>query len=200
MQEKKALKIALIVITVILILLVLWIVIIVGIKLIKKEPVTIKDAFSLNTIQSIFSKEEPEETQENTAEELPSRRPDAGMHQTQEPTVEEEKNVEVQEDGTKVNKSEEVTKEKEVDGLKIRNVRISGKDNQTYIIADVVNETDKKRGGYGVDITILDDDNEVMAIIGGYIDEVEPGQSIVLYATSTLDYANAYDIKIEKSE
>ena len=39
-----------------------------------------------------------------------------------------------------------------------------------------------------------------MAIIGGYIDEVEPGQSIVLYATSTLDYANAYDIKIEKSE
>ena len=198
MQEKKALKITLIVIASILILLVLWIGIIVGIKLIKKEPVTIKDAFSFNTITSIFTEEEKEEN--TTTQELPSRRPDAGMNQSQEAEEEEEKNVEVQDDGTKVNKSEEVAKEKEIDGLKIRNVTITGKDNQTYIVADVVNETDEKRGGYGVDITILDDDNEIMAIIGGYIDEVEPGQSIVLYATSTLDYANAYDIKIEKSE
>ena len=53
---------------------------------------------------------------------------------------------------------------------------------------------------YGDNIIIYDENEKEITTIGGYIGEVNPGESIQLNSSATFDYANAYDFRIEKTE
>lgn len=126
--------------------------------------------------------------------------PNADGQQTQNNVTNEiiEEFVEVQEDGSKVNTSEELTKTKKVDGLEISNISVVENNNVTQVTAQIKNPTNKTLGDFPVDIKVLDKNGKEIATIGGFIDRVAPGETAELNASATVDFANAYDFEIIK--
>lgn len=109
-----------------------------------------------------------------------------------------EEYVELKPDGTKVNISSELGKIKEVDGLEISNIRLTENGNVSQLLADVKNPTANTLGDFAIDITVLDKNGSELAVIGGYVDKVEAGESVKLNTSVTVDIANAYDFKVSK--
>lgn len=107
--------------------------------------------------------------------------------------------TEVMLDGTKVNTSDALSKTKEVDGLEISNIRLVEKDNVSQLLADVKNPTSSTKGDFPVNIIVLDKSGNEIVNIGGYIDKVNAGETVQLNASATVDFANAYDFKVEKN-
>ena len=106
--------------------------------------------------------------------------------------------VEVQEDGSKVNTSEELKKTKTIDGLEISNIRLVENNNVSQVVADVKNPTSKTLGDFPIDIVVKDKAGKEITTIGAYIDKVNPGETVELNASATSDFANAYDFEIVK--
>ena len=106
--------------------------------------------------------------------------------------------VEVQENGSKVNTSEELRKVKTIEGLEIRNISLVENNNVSQLVFNITNQNNKTLGGFQVDIIVKDKEGKKIATIGGYIDKVKPSETIQLYASATSDLANAYDIEIIK--
>ena len=106
--------------------------------------------------------------------------------------------VEVQEDGSKVNTSKELSKTKKIDGLEISNIRLVEKNNVSQVVADVKNPTNKTLGDFPIDIIAIDKNGNEIVRIGGYVDRVSAGETVQLNASATVDFANAYDFKVEK--
>lgn len=106
--------------------------------------------------------------------------------------------VQVQEDGTKVNISNKLKEEKELDGLKIGNIQLTEKDGQLTLLANVTNTTSQDVDAFFIDIILYDkEENEIDTILG-LVSPVKAGQTVELKAGITEDYANAYDFKVVK--
>lgn len=123
--------------------------------------------------------------------------PSTNQNNTTTNTVKEEF-VKIEEDGTKVNISKELSKTKKVDGLEITNIRLVENNNVSRILADIKNPTNKALGDFAIDIKLLDKNGNEISLIGGYIDKVEPGKTGQLNASATVDFANAYNFEIVK--
>ena len=107
--------------------------------------------------------------------------------------------VKVQEDGTKVNISNKLKEEEDLDGLKIRNIRLTENNGQSTLLADVTNTTSTDvKDAFFVNITLLDKEGKEIDTILGIITPVKAGQTITLNAGIEENYANAYDFKVVK--
>lgn len=106
--------------------------------------------------------------------------------------------VEKQEDGTKMNVSNKLKEEKEVEGLKIGNIQLTEKDGQLTLKAIVTNPTEKDVEAFLVDIILYDKQGKELDTIIGFVSPVGAGKSVELNAGITEDYANAYDFKVVK--
>ena len=115
---------------------------------------------------------------------------------TQQENTEPEEFVQVLEDGTKLNTSTELKKEKQVGNYKFENMQLTTQDNQTVLLADVTNTGSSKTDIQFVDVTLLDKDGNEIITIGGIISQLEPGEKTQFNTSMTLDYANTYDFKI----
>ena len=115
---------------------------------------------------------------------------------TQQENTEPEEFVQVLEDGTKLNTSTELKKEKQVGNYKFENMQLTTQDNQTVLLADVTNTGSSKTDIQLVDVTLLDKDGNEIITIGGIISQLEPGEKTQFNTSMTLDYANTYDFKI----
>ena len=115
---------------------------------------------------------------------------------TQLENTEPEEFVQVQEDGTKLNTSTELNKEKQVGNYKFENMQLTTQDNQTVLLADVTNTGSSKTDIQLVDITLLDKDGNEIITVGGIISQLDPGEKTQFNTSMTLDYANTYDFKI----
>lgn len=104
--------------------------------------------------------------------------------------------VQVLGDGTQLNVSEELNREKNVDGFKFKNIQLTNKDGQTVILADVTNETKKATKVTLVDVILLDKEGKELTTIGGIIAPLEAGQTTQFNASMQLDFSNAYDFQI----
>ncbi len=118
-----------------------------------------------------------------------------GESTTQENAAPEEF-VQVLEDGTKLNTSTELNKEKQVGNYKFENMQLTTQDNQTVLLADVTNTGSNKTDIQLVDVTLLDKDGNEIITVGGIISQLEPGEKTQFNTSMTLDYANTYDFKI----
>ena len=117
--------------------------------------------------------------------------------QVEENAVKEEF-VQQTDDGTKVNVGSKITEDKEVNGLKFTNVQLTEKDNQSTLLADVENATEKNLTDYtNLDITFLTKDGQEIVTIKGILTPLKSGEKTQLNAGLTQDVANAYDIKIK---
>lgn len=133
----------------------------------------------------------------NNSEEVDNLQDD--QHKQQEQQENKNEYIKTEEDGTRVNTSDKIKKAKfTVDGLEISNIQLSELVGKTSLTADVKNNTAEKKGDIELTITLYKKDGSVLVEMGGYIGTVEAGATSKIDAAATLDYANAYDIKIEK--
>ena len=102
------------------------------------------------------------------------------------------------EDGTRINSSDKLHETKTFDGLEISDFQLTEKDNMTVLLGKITNNANTKKGGYAVNITVLDKDRNEMTTVVAYIKELQPGESTTLNVSSTFDYANAYDFTISR--
>lgn len=112
--------------------------------------------------------------------------------------VVDEKYVDVKDDGTKVNNSNKLKEAKKLGDLEISNITLSSKNNESYLQATVKNTGASKAGDDFITITIMDEQNQEIATIQAYLSTVEPGKEITLSTKASVDFANAYDFKVNK--
>ena len=105
--------------------------------------------------------------------------------------------VQVLEDGTKLNTSTKLNETKKVNGIEFGNIQLTMQNGQSLLIADVKNTTSTATELTVVDVTLLDKQGNTIVKVGGLIAPLEPGASTQFTTSMTLDYANAYDFKVE---
>ena len=104
--------------------------------------------------------------------------------------------VQVLEDGSKINTSEELNNTKQIGTYKFENIQLAEQNNQTVLLANVTNTGNKATEMQLVDITLLNKNGEEIITIGGIIEALEPGANTQFNSSMTLDYTNVYDFKI----
>ena len=105
--------------------------------------------------------------------------------------------VQVLEDGTKLNTSTKLNQTKKVNGLEFGNIQLTMQNGQSVLLADVKNTTSSATELTLVDVTLLDKEGNTIVKVGGIIAPLEAGASTQFNTSMTLDYANAYDFKVE---
>lgn len=119
---------------------------------------------------------------------------------TKESTTNEnvEEFVQVLGDGKKLNNSTKLNETKKVNGLEFSKIYLTEKDNSTDLIATVKNNTGKDITKMTfVKVTLWDKEGKNIATLDGAIAPIKAGEEKQFQLNSTLDYANAYDLKIE---
>ena len=119
-----------------------------------------------------------------------------GPVQGEEQGIEQEEYVQILQDGSKLNKSEELLKEKKLDELEISNIQLKETGGITTLLADVKNNTNHEIQERNVTIEVLDKQGNVITRLNGVIDTVGAGEKVQLNMSVTGDVANAYDFRI----
>ena len=120
-----------------------------------------------------------------------------GNENTAEENNTTEEFVQVLEDGTKLNTSEQLSKTKQVGNYKFENMQLTEQGSQTVLLADVTNTSSSATDLQLVDVTLLDKNGKEIVKVGGIISPLQPGAKTQFNTSMTLDYANTYDFKIE---
>ena len=106
--------------------------------------------------------------------------------------------VEVLSDGTRLNTSSKLHEAKTFEGMDITNFQLTEDGDVTLLLGTITNNTDTEKGGYPVDVVVVDKEGKEIAKIGLYMPPVKPGESTQLNTNATADFANAYDFSIIK--
>ena len=110
------------------------------------------------------------------------------------------KYVKIEEDGTKVNTSKKLAETKVIDGIEIKDITLKEKNNITVLEVTALNTNKELKEGFTVNIEFVDDNNNVITKMIGYISTLEAGESTTIRNQTTLDFANSYNINITKIE
>lgn len=105
-------------------------------------------------------------------------------------------NVEIVQ-GEKVNNSEKITQDRELNGLKLTNIKIQTENNVSMFTADVKNDTGNKFNGGAIKLTFFNASGEEYADFEAWIPEINEGGTNSINAGTTMDIVNATDMKIE---
>lgn len=107
--------------------------------------------------------------------------------------------VRTSENGEKTNISSKIKETKKVENLEFSDIKVSMKNNETLVTGKVKNPTKDSVNGFYFKLTALNSSNESIAESEGLLDSViSAGSSISFEITTSKDFANCYDIKIEK--
>ena len=107
-----------------------------------------------------------------------------------------EEYVTILSDGTKLNISKEINKEREFDGLKITNVQLSYTNGNTTLLADIENTNVEKTDLKGIKVQMLDKEGVVIAEAKGLIPSIGVKEKSKLSINIAMDCSNAYDFVI----
>ena len=89
--------------------------------------------------------------------------------------------VQVLEDGTKLNTSEQLNKTKQVGAYKFENMQLTEQGSQTVLLADVTNTSSSATNMQLLDVTLLDKNGKEIVTIGGIISPLQPGAKTIQY-------------------
>jgi len=106
--------------------------------------------------------------------------------------------VSVEEDGTKVNTSEQLKATKVVEGLQLSNIKLTTQNGITELTASATNTTDVTIETMDIIVSALDKDGNTLVRFLASVDNLEAGQVTNLKASVTADVANAYDFMVTK--
>ena len=107
-----------------------------------------------------------------------------------------ERYVQTMDDGTKLNISTKFNEQKDLGDIIISNIQLTEKDSQTVFLADATNNSNVNIKETEIDIILYNDDGSEITTINGIISGMKPGETVKIDATTTLDFANAYDFQI----
>ena len=106
--------------------------------------------------------------------------------------------VQVLGDGKKLNTSTKLNETKTVNGLEFSNIYLTEKDSSTDLIATVKNNTGRDITEITfVKVTLIDKEGKEIVKLDGAIAPIKAGGEKQFQINTTLDYANAYDFKVE---
>ena len=112
--------------------------------------------------------------------------------------VVEEKYVEELSDGSKLNTSSKLNKDKKLGNLTITNIQFREVEGITRLIADVENTSNEKTEKKRVNVKVLDEQGNKIAELKGIIDPIEAKGTTKLNMGVTIDVSNAYDFEISE--
>lgn len=105
----------------------------------------------------------------------------------------------ISENGKKTNNSSKIKETKNVENLEFSNIKITSINNQTTVTADVKNPTKDTIKGFYFKLKAVDSSGNVLAESEGLLDSViNAKSSSSLEVKTSKDFANCYDIQIEK--
>lgn len=105
--------------------------------------------------------------------------------------------VQTLDDGTKLNTSTKLNETKTVNGLKIGNIQLTNKNNQSLLLADVENTSGKDTPVTLIDIVLTDKNGNELGKVSGIIGDLKAGAKTQFTTSTQKDYANAYDFTIK---
>lgn len=105
--------------------------------------------------------------------------------------------VEVLDNGIKQNTSTKFKEKKIFNGLEMNDIDYYMSNGQTYLEANITNKSGKDFETTAVNVIIYDKDGSEITRMGGVIEELKNGETKQFNCATTLDFANAYDFKIE---
>lgn len=108
-----------------------------------------------------------------------------------------EQYVAVDEDGTKVNTSEALKSNKVVNNVEFSDIQLSQKNGETLLTATVKNTGTAASDLFSVNVTLVDDAGQDIVTVGGLVAPMQAGGTSTFETSMTLDYANAYDFRVE---
>ena len=111
-----------------------------------------------------------------------------------------EEYVEMLNDGTKLNTSSKLSKEKKLGDLKITNIQLTNKNGISVLLADVENTGSIATEEKLVSISMVDNEGKEIKKLTGLIVALEPGAKTQLNVQVTSDYSNVYDFVIEEKK
>lgn len=106
--------------------------------------------------------------------------------------------VKVEEDGTKVNVSEKLNKDKVNSGFKISNISYKESNGETIFKARITNETGSEQPEFFGKIVLLDKSGKTLGNIPIMVSATQAGEATDVEATITENYVTAYDFRLEK--
>ena len=101
------------------------------------------------------------------------------------------------ENDEKINVSEELTKDKEIDGFKITNIELKTENNASVLTADVVNNAGKDFKGGMLILHFKNNKGEEFATLYASVDAIKKGKEGSISAQTTADIVNAKDFSVE---
>ncbi len=101
------------------------------------------------------------------------------------------------EDGVKINTSEELAKDKQLDNLRITNIKLSCRNNTSTLIADVINNGGNTQEQV-VKIEMIDKDGNVIMELKGLLKSLTQGETTQLNVNASSDIAGAYNFRVSK--
>lgn len=120
-------------------------------------------------------------------------------HKEEETNTVTENFIQLKEDGTVENISSKLKEEKELDGLRFKNIRLIEKSGQLTLFADVMNTTNQDIEAFLVNIILYDKEGKELGTILSLISPIKAGETVELKTGITeKKYVNAYDFKIVK--
>ena len=120
-------------------------------------------------------------------------------HKEEETNTVTENFIQLKEDGTVENISSKLKEEKELDGLRFKNITLIEKSGQLTLFADVMNTTNQDIEAYFVNIILYDKEGKELGTILSLISPIKAGETVELKTGITeKKYVNAYDFKIVK--
>mgnify|MGYP005757033751 CR=1 FL=1 len=109
----------------------------------------------------------------------------------------EEQYVTELENGTKLNNSADLSTTKTFGQLEISNIQFTSQNGDSVLLADVKNNGSTVHEAEIVKITVLGENNEVLAELEPVLPTIQPGETAQLNAIATADIVNAKDFTIE---
>lgn len=117
---------------------------------------------------------------------------------TQEQEQSQEKYVKFLEDGIKLNTSDKLKKDKKFENLKIKDVQLTYRNGVTNLLCNIENVSNENLEMQDVEISLLDENGEVIYKMIGVIEEINAGETKQFNSSVTADFSNAYDFEINK--
>lgn len=111
---------------------------------------------------------------------------------------EQEKYIKLLEDGVKLNTSAKLNEEKKYEDLKIKDVQLTYRNGVTNLLCNVENTSNKDLKMQEVEITLLDENSNIIYKMVGIIEDINAGETKQFNSSVTADFSNAYDFKINK--
>ena len=125
----------------------------------------------------------------------------AQNEQSSEENTVEEKYVQVLNDGTKLNDSEKLNKDRSFEGqsdIELSNIQLTSKDGITNLLCDVKNNSSIPLKLQEVYVILRDENGNEIDRIPSILEDIQPGETKQFSTFVTADYANAYDFTMIK--